>query len=424
MSLVQAFVPPFVPRSEFEDRLVWLVLLRWFGLAMQTLAVMLAYRLDFISAHIFPFLLVGVVFLLPVNLWACRSLYRTQVSEEQRQVEILGLLLLDLMQFLFLLSLTEGIHNPFYPLLYVYTLLGAMLLPRKLGWGYLLTLAVGIYLLNPVVYVFNAQQTYIRLSSLLTWMIQFSSILALWWLASSLSRRLLAWRRQAEHLRAQQESLQKLYLMGALGAGVAHEFATPINTLRLRLERMKRQYEEGIPQDLLVSLKALEQCELRLRNMAALPSQADLEHQDPLLVEPYFQKVLAQWQSKQTGMQTKRMGRLPVGVYLKVPELVLRQALSNLLDNAAQAMQGEGLIEVSLSVVGQFLQLEIQDQGPGWPSSVLEHLGEPFITTRKEGTGLGLYTVYMLAQSLGGSLVLKQNDKGAVACLCLPMYLP
>lgn len=421
--LQSLFLPPLRLQDETRDRLAWLALLRWLAVLAQLICLSLALRLEFIAPVQAPLLYGLVAILALANLWACFSLNQG-LSLLSGNVSLLGWLLFDTMQFLLLLSLNQGIHNPFYSLIYLHAALGAVLLPMSLGWAVLAVLGAGLYLMNPVVYVFNSQQTFVRMSALVGWGIQFGTLLALWAIAGWASRRMLAWRHQAEKLRSQQQSLQRVHLLGALGAGVAHEFATPLNTLRLRLERLKRQQSEP-GADLQAALKALEQCELRLRNMASLPTQAELAQLAPLRLRPYLEQHLANWQRNWPQVELKLDLKLEEGFELPLPELVLSQALDNLLNNAAQAIKGVGPIEVRLWRNDRELWFEISDKGPGWPEQVLKHLGEPFVTTRQQGTGLGLYTVNLLGQALGGQLSLQENlPQGARVLLCLPLNQP
>lgn len=417
-------LPPLTPGNEEHERLSWLVLLRWLAVAGQLLAISVAWRLQFVSAAQGPVLLGLCGALALYNLGANRSLWRERALLSPQSALLAGLLV-DWVQFIALMSLTQGIHNPFYPLIYVHAVLGAVLLPLRTGTALLVVMAVSLYLLNPVVYVFNDQQTYVRLSALVAWGIQLSVLISVWGLAAWISRRMLGWRHQAEVLRERQQRLQRVHLLGALGAGVAHEFATPLNTLRLRLQRLERSQPEH--PDLQAGLRALAQCESRLRSLAALPSADDLRHMKPIQLTPYVQNQVQQWRRRWPACELEIHSSLPPDFEIHLPEMVLRQALSNLLDNAAQAMQGQGAMALMVSLQTEHgapgLAFSVQDQGPGWPESVLAHLGEPFITTRPEGTGLGLYTVYMLAQSLGGQLTLRKSAaySGAEAYVWLPL---
>lgn len=412
-------IPPLMAREEPRSHLAWLAVLRWLVVLAQLSCILIAAQLEFIPKPLLPGLLGLIAVLAGANLLAVGSL-RQAGQRWGSETALLGWLLFDWCQFVILLSLNGGINNPFYPLIFVHAVLGASMLPTGLGWLHLLMLGAGIYLLNPVVYVFNAQQTFVRLSALVGWLIQFGVLGAAWAIAGSLSRRLATFRLQATALLEQQQRLKRVHLLGALGAGVAHEFATPLNTLRLRLERLHRRQSEDA--DLEIALRALSQCEMRLRQMAALPTRAHLSQLEPLLLPHLFQEFSRSWEQAWPGIELDYRCDLAEDFTSPLPELALKQALQNLLDNAAQAMQGHGRIELRIAQLQNQLQLSICDEGPGWPVQLLQHLGEPFVTSREAGTGLGLYTVHMLSEALGGKLeLLAHVPAGACARLWLPL---
>ena len=64
----------------------------------------------------------------------------------------------------------------------------------------------------------------------------------------------------------------------------------------------------------------------------------------------------------------------------------------------------------------------VQDRGSGWPEVVRRHLGEPFVTTKPEGVGLGLYYVHSLSEAIGAELTLADREfGGAEARISLPI---
>jgi len=64
----------------------------------------------------------------------------------------------------------------------------------------------------------------------------------------------------------------------------------------------------------------------------------------------------------------------------------------------------------------------VLDRGEGWPDVVRRHLGEPFVTTKPDGVGLGLYYVHNLAAAIGARLhLVDRPDGGAIAQLSLPL---
>ena len=96
----------------------------------------------------------------------------------------------------------------------------------------------------------------------------------------------------------------------------------------------------------------------------------------------------------------------------------LELALLNLLDNAARESQSDP--ELQLEKQGDTLCLRILDNGPGIPENVSKNLGKPFITTRADGLGLGLFLSNSTINRLGGTLRLRPSPQGTVTEVVLP----
>ena len=103
----------------------------------------------------------------------------------------------------------------------------------------------------------------------------------------------------------------------------------------------------------------------------------------------------------------------------------LRVVVTNLLINAAQAMNHTGRIEVGVASSGQGAwSLTVVDHGPGIPADLGERVFEPFFTTKHRGTGLGLPTARRIVEAHGGELTLSNAPtRGTVARLMLPRHL-
>ncbi|WP_082688015.1 ATP-binding protein [Bacillus coahuilensis] len=68
------------------------------------------------------------------------------------------------------------------------------------------------------------------------------------------------------------------------------------------------------------------------------------------------------------------------------------------------------------------ITIKISDNGPGISSSVIHKLGEPFFTTKEDGTGLGLMVSYMIIQDIGGQIKVESyENKGTTFTVKLPM---
>ncbi len=105
----------------------------------------------------------------------------------------------------------------------------------------------------------------------------------------------------------------------------------------------------------------------------------------------------------------------------------LRQVLHNLLLNAGDALakQNDARVQIRTRVVGSApyrqLELEVQDNGPGFPETLMDHLFEPYVTSKEKGTGLGLAIVKKIVEEHNGSLIAANNETGACVTLRLPL---
>jgi two-component system nitrogen regulation sensor histidine kinase NtrY len=118
--------------------------------------------------------------------------------------------------------------------------------------------------------------------------------------------------------------------------------------------------------------------------------------------------------------------RGPVGL---VDRRLLRQALTNLLQNAADAIAGRradagpGRIGLSVSTTPADARISVTDNGVGLPQDDRDQLTEPYVTHKPKGTGLGLAIVKKIMEDHGGRVVLEDrpDGPGAVATLVLPL---
>lgn len=101
-------------------------------------------------------------------------------------------------------------------------------------------------------------------------------------------------------------------------------------------------------------------------------------------------------------------------------------ALENLVENAAEAMEGRGAIRLGVALVTDegraMVEVSVSDNGPGVPTHLLGRVFDPFVTGRPSaGTGLGLYLVYEYLLSVGGRASVTSDDQGATFRLLFPL---
>jgi signal transduction histidine kinase len=98
------------------------------------------------------------------------------------------------------------------------------------------------------------------------------------------------------------------------------------------------------------------------------------------------------------------------------------QILTNLVDNAIQAMPDGGSLHISARTDGDTAVITVQDSGEGVDPDLVERFFEPFFTTRSDGTGLGLAIVRRLTEGHGGQISIENaTSGGAIVTVRLPI---
>jgi len=90
----------------------------------------------------------------------------------------------------------------------------------------------------------------------------------------------------------------------------------------------------------------------------------------------------------------------------------LRRAFANLYRNAAEAMKGQGAIDVTVTGDGAGLAVMIADHGPGIPAELRQRVFEPYFTTKDDGTGLGLALVRVTLEAHRGTVSVGETPGG------------
>jgi signal transduction histidine kinase len=101
----------------------------------------------------------------------------------------------------------------------------------------------------------------------------------------------------------------------------------------------------------------------------------------------------------------------------------MKQVLVNLIKNAMQAMTRGGVLTLQTGSAGDWVWVEVSDTGGGIAQDKINHIFEPFYTTKKKGTGLGLMIVQRIVRQHGGKIELESRvGQGTTFRIRLPMH--
>ena len=216
----------------------------------------------------------------------------------------------------------------------------------------------------------------------------------------------------------------KLASIGELAAGVAHEINTPLANIQLITESLRRRSQDPA---LLARLDTLtEQTEAAARIVRGLLDFARREEPNPVELDltTVVHGAVEFLRGKQSADVVVEEEYPPDPVPILGERGPLAQVVTNLLNNAYDAMHGVGSIRVSVSRRGEFAEIEVVDSGPGIPMEVLPRIFEPFFTTKSdgEGTGLGLAICHGIVQSHRGAITVRNvPGSGAGFRVTLPL---
>jgi two-component system, NtrC family, nitrogen regulation sensor histidine kinase NtrY len=215
---------------------------------------------------------------------------------------------------------------------------------------------------------------------------------------------------------------------------VAHEIKNPLTPIALSAERIGRHLDRAQPDSPHVIRKCAEVILGCVGSMRTLVDQFSALAQFPAPqpracdMNRLTEEALLQFAGRLDGITLRR--ELEAGMpQVMVDPTALRRALVNLIDNAAEAMQGSLLRVLTVSTAqvedGAAVEVAVADTGHGLTDELRERLFLPFYSTKQRGTGLGLSIAAKIVQEHGGTIRAESNmPKGARFLMRLPAIEP
>lgn len=221
---------------------------------------------------------------------------------------------------------------------------------------------------------------------------------------------------------------KKMEAVGRLAAGIAHDFNNLLTIVTGNLELLHEQVGECPELD--DSLRAVQSASNLTRRLLAFGRRAQLSLAvvEPNEIVRSTMSLLHRLVGDQIRLETQLAAGLPA---IHVDALEIERALVNLVVNARDVVAAGGTVRIvtrAHTVDGShWVELTVQDDGPGIAHSEVPHIFEPFYSTRvgSGGTGLGLATVLGTAEQHGGTVrVDTEPGKGSAFTIVLPGVEP
>jgi signal transduction histidine kinase len=210
---------------------------------------------------------------------------------------------------------------------------------------------------------------------------------------------------------------QKLESLGVLAGGIAHEIRNPLSSINISISSIERAcggstgLEPGTKEKVDLILEQMKSAAAKM----GLVVQRVMDYSKPFpprkgVVD--LNKVIEE--AVRLSLSTLRKREIAVLKDLapdlstcRVDAQMIEQVLVNLITNACQAMEGierAKLLEIASFVQDGRIVLRVSDSGPGVPPSLRERVFDPFFTTRKDGSGIGLSFSHRIVADHGGAL--------------------
>ena len=204
---------------------------------------------------------------------------------------------------------------------------------------------------------------------------------------------------------------------------LAHEFKNILTPLKLSLQLIEAEFEAapGARADTGANLQSA------LDEVAQLARLADQFSQYARLPEPHLEPLdlaqLARSAAARPMCEGVRVACAPgEPVPVRGDRVLLARAAHNLVLNACEASPAGATVEIAARSEYGHAVLEVLDRGPGLPAGLAHRLFEPYVSTKRRGSGLGLSLVRDIARQHGGTVTLENREGGgACARLLLPL---
>jgi len=224
-----------------------------------------------------------------------------------------------------------------------------------------------------------------------------------------------------EAMMAEIEHTSKLASIGRLAAGVAHEINNPLAIISTKTGLIMDlleisggfEHKDKIISEIQGTSDAVDRCKVITHRLLGFARRMDVSLES-ININHLMKEVLSFLDKEALyrgiNIDLKLADSLPL---IESDRGQLQQIFLNLINNAVEAIDKDGMVTVSTSLKNpDTIQVDVTDNGKGIPQEIISHIFDPFFTTKdgeKKGTGLGLFITYGLIIKLGGNISVRSR---------------
>ena len=369
--------------------------LRWIGITGQLIAVNFVYfflnfKFDFITSNIVIFL--GIL----SNLYLIYIYKKTQLSDRSAFI----FLLIDIVQLGVLLYLSGGIVNPFVIFILIPSVFSSSNLSFKTN--VLLVILTTIIILFLTFYATDLPKPlsdHFHVSPYYYYSIPIALLIALVFLNYFAMTFGTQSRVRKEALAKMEEvmaSEHELLSLGGQAAAAAHSLGTPLSTITIISNDLKKQFmgQKEVERDIELLASQVDRCNEILKRLTLNPIEEDNFIDKDINIRNYLSEIISSFKeiSKKEFIFNFDQDSNPKKITKSI-EIVY--GLRNFIGNANKF--AKSAIFINLKSNSEMTEIVIEDDGDGYPKDIISKIGEPYLKSdyptinKKEGLGLGLF---------------------------------
>ncbi|MBD1381349.1 ATP-binding protein [Metabacillus arenae] len=220
-------------------------------------------------------------------------------------------------------------------------------------------------------------------------------------------------------MRQELQKTEKLNVISQLAASVAHEIRNPMTSVRgfmqlLQREPLTREQKRYID----VSIDELDRAQEIINQYLALAKPQTNENEIINFTE-LIHKTIDIMHSYSVLNNIQITHQIEDSLKIKGSRIEIQQVLINLIKNAIEAIQSEGVIRIMAKMNdNQTITVQVEDNGIGMSIKQINRLGSPYYSTKEKGTGLGLTVCFQIIKQMGGKIKIA-SEPGKGTCFTI-----